>query len=99
MSTATPLAEAPTAGTMVPRAYRVLRTRRDTSDTWTLTLEPADGTVMEYRPGQFTMLSAIGVGEVPISISGDHTRPGPLVHTVRGVGYVLRMPRLQADSR
>jgi two-component system, OmpR family, response regulator len=23
----------------------------------------------------------------------------PLVHTVRGVGYVLRMPRLQADSR
>jgi two-component system, OmpR family, response regulator len=23
----------------------------------------------------------------------------PLVHTVRGVGYVLRLPRLQADSR
>ena len=23
----------------------------------------------------------------------------PLVHTVRGVGYVLRMPRLQADPR
>ena len=42
---------------MVPRAYRVLRRSRDTCDTWTLTLEPADGAAMEYRPGQFTMLS------------------------------------------
>ena len=75
---------------MVPRAYRVLRRTRDTSDTWTLTLEPADAAVMEYRPGQFTMLSVIGVGEVPISISGDPTRTGPLVHTVRAVGQVTR---------
>ena len=40
------------------------------------------------RPGQFTMLSAFGVGEVPISISGDPTRKGPLLHTIRDVGGV-----------
>jgi NAD(P)H-flavin reductase len=75
---------------MVPRAYRLLRRRRDTSDTWTLTLEPVSGAGLDYRPGQFTMLSSVGVGEVPISISGDPTRPGPLVHTVRAVGQVTR---------
>ncbi len=41
-------------------------------------------------PGQFTMLYAFGVGEVPISSSGDSTGPGPLVHTVRAVGAVSR---------
>ena len=75
---------------MVPQAYRVVRRRRDTADTWTLTLEPAAGEPLAHRPGQFTMLSSIGIGEVPISISGDPTRPGPLVHTVRAVGHVTR---------
>ena len=40
------------------------------------------------RPGQFTMLYAFGVGEVPISISGDPADPARLVHTVRAVGAV-----------
>jgi NAD(P)H-flavin reductase len=75
---------------MVPQAYRVVRRRRDTADTWTFALEPVSGEPLTYRPGQFTMLSSIGVGEVPISISGDPTRPGPLVHTVRAVGHVTR---------
>ena len=46
MSTATLPAEVPAGGTMVPRAYRVLCRSRDTADTWTLTLAPADGAVM-----------------------------------------------------
>jgi NAD(P)H-flavin reductase len=41
-----------------------------------------------YRPGQFAMLTAYGVGEVPISLSGR--RPDRLVHTVRAVGAVTR---------
>jgi NAD(P)H-flavin reductase len=36
------------------------------------------------------MLYVFGIGEVPISISGDPTRPQPLVHTVRAVGTVTR---------
>jgi NAD(P)H-flavin reductase len=34
------------------------------------------------------MLYAFGVGEAPISVSGDLTGPGPLVHTIRAVGAV-----------
>jgi NAD(P)H-flavin reductase len=45
----------------------------------------ADG-IFPFAPGQFNMLYRFGVGEVPISISGDPTRPATLVHTVRAVG-------------
>jgi NAD(P)H-flavin reductase len=71
---------------MVPRPFEVLRTRQDTRDTWTLELSPPDSSALAFAPGQFTMISAAGSGEVPISISGDPDDPGVLVHTVRGVG-------------
>jgi NAD(P)H-flavin reductase len=73
---------------MVPEPYRVLRRRRETEDTWTLDLLPVDGEPLELRPGQFTMLYKFGIGEVPISVSGDMTKPGPLVQTIRAVGSV-----------
>jgi NAD(P)H-flavin reductase len=63
--------------------------RRETHDTWTLRLEPVAGEGdPRVRPGQFTMVYAFGVGEVPISFSGDSR--GPLVHTVRAVGSVTK---------
>jgi anaerobic sulfite reductase subunit B len=71
---------------MAPRPFRVVRRRRETADTWTLELEPVAGGQLDFVPGQFTMLYAFGVGEVPISICGE--RGGPLVHTVRAVGAV-----------
>jgi anaerobic sulfite reductase subunit B len=74
------------AGTSSPRPFSVVRRRRETHDTWTLELEPVDGAPLEPEPGQFTMLYAFGVGEVPISVSG--TTGGRLVHTVRAVGAV-----------
>ena len=73
---------------MVPRPFRVVRTRRDTRDTFTLELEPVDGIPLRFAAGQFTMLAAFGVGEVPISISGDPTSPNLLEHTIRNVGGV-----------
>jgi NAD(P)H-flavin reductase len=73
---------------MLPRPFRVVRRREDTRDTVTLVLEPLDGEPLVFAAGQFTMLSAFGVGEVPISISADPTRHGPLEHTVRDVGAV-----------
>ncbi|MDT0166435.1 FAD/NAD(P)-binding protein [Actinotalea sp. AC32] len=76
------------AGPMTPVPYRLERLRQDTRDTFTLELEPVVGPPLAYRAGQFTMLDAFGVGEVPISISGDPTRPGPLEHTIRDVGVV-----------
>lgn len=76
------------AAEMVPRPYRVVRRRRETDDTWTLELAPASGEAMAVQPGQFTMLYAFGVGEVPVSVSGDTARNGPLVQTIRAVGSV-----------
>jgi NAD(P)H-flavin reductase len=61
----------------------------ETHDTVTLDLRPVDRPILAHRPGQFTMLYAPGVGEVPVSISG--TGPGQvLVQTVRAVGAVTR---------
>jgi len=77
---------APSRGPMAPRPFHVVRRRRETADTWTLELEPAEGEPLDVAPGQFTMLYAFGIGEVPISVSGDPA--GPLVHTVRAVGAV-----------
>jgi NAD(P)H-flavin reductase len=72
----------------VPAPFRVGARERETRDTYTLRLEPLDGDGLAVRPGQFTMLYAFGIGEAPISFSGDPE--GPLVHTVRAVGSVTR---------
>ena len=72
---------------MVPTPLRVARRTRETHDTWTLELEPANGSGLAgYAPGQFGMLYAFGKGEVPISISAL-----PLVHTIRAVGAATSM--------
>lgn len=75
---------------MVPRTFKLIRTRPDTRDTFTLELEPTDGIPLRFKAGQFTMLHAFGVGEVPISISGSPVKEGLLEHTIRNVGGVTR---------
>lgn len=76
---------------MLPRPYRVVRVRRELPDVSTLWIEPADGAAQPpYIPGQFNMLYAFGVGEAAISISGDPTEGGPLLHTIRAVGHVTQ---------
>lgn len=76
------------AEAMLPRPFRVISTHSETQDTVTLELEPEDGAALSFLPGQFTMFYVFGIGEVPISISGDPLSPGTLVHTVRSVGAV-----------
>jgi NAD(P)H-flavin reductase len=82
-------AEAALRGAMTPVAHRVVSRVQETADTWTLELEPLEERVRP-RAGQFDMLYAFGVGEVPISTSGDHEGDGPLTHTIRAVGAVTR---------
>ncbi|HEX9865709.1 MAG TPA: FAD/NAD(P)-binding protein [Acidimicrobiia bacterium] len=88
MTVANSMVSGPVTEAMLPRPFRVISHRFETPDTVTLELEPDDGADLSFAPGQFTMLYVFGVGEVPISISGDPHRPEILVHTVRSVGAV-----------
>jgi len=78
----------------VPRFYRVASRREDTADTVTLELTEPAQPVPAFAPGQFAMLTAFGVGEVPISVSGLGENGGGrarrLEHTLRAVGAVTR---------
>ncbi len=75
---------------MLPIPFVVERTQRETADTFTLELVPKGGGLFPFAPGQFDMLYVFGVGEVPISISGDPAFTQRLVHTTRAVGAVTR---------
>jgi anaerobic sulfite reductase subunit B len=74
---------------VLPARYQVTGRLMETHDTVTLDLRPVDLPIPPHQPGQFTMLYAPGIGEVPVSISG--AGPGQmLVQTVRAVGAVTR---------
>jgi NAD(P)H-flavin reductase len=66
--------------------WLVTARRAESHDTVTLELEPPEP--FGFEPGQFNMLRVPGIGEVPISISGDPTLAGPVLHTIRDVGAV-----------
>jgi anaerobic sulfite reductase subunit B len=78
-----------TSAPMRPVRYVVTGRHAETYDTVTLMLRPVGNPIEPPRPGQFTMLYAFGVGEVPVSISGFH-RGEVLVQTIRAVGAVTR---------
>jgi NAD(P)H-flavin reductase len=73
---------------VVPDLRRVLSVAEETHDTFTLEL--AGEGRETFRPGQFHMLWAPGVGESAISLSGDPRSPSPIVHTIREVGTVTK---------
>jgi len=79
---------------MLPEPYRIERILKETGDTFTLELESTNGAgIAAFSAGQFNMLYVFGVGEVPISISGDPGKPGRMVHTIRAVGAVTKVIR------
>lgn len=73
---------------MVPSIARVTARREETADVVTLEMEAESW--VGFEPGQFNMLSVFGVGEVPISMSGDPSDASKIIHTVRAVGAVSR---------
>ncbi len=76
---------AETADPMTPRVAHVRRRRREGPEVWTLEIEVDD---FGFAPGQFNMLTAFGVGEAAISVSGDPADAGRIIHTIRAVGPV-----------
>jgi NAD(P)H-flavin reductase len=71
-----------------PVPYEVVRRESETADTATVALRPVGAALPSFRPGQFAMLYAFGVGEIPVSVSGFTPADQGLVHTVRAVGAV-----------
>jgi NAD(P)H-flavin reductase len=84
-------------------AWQVTANWQESHDTVTLELEPPEP--FAFEPGQFNMLRVPGIGEVPISISGDPTLVGPtlagrVLHTIRDVGAVTHaLCNLRAGQR
>jgi NAD(P)H-flavin reductase len=79
------------ADPMIPRVARVRRKHKDAPQVWTLELDIGNHSGEDsfaFAAGQFNMLTVFGVGEVPISVSGDPAEPERLVHTIRAVGAV-----------
>ena len=76
-----------TVDPMLPRPFQLREVFKETPDTFTLKLAPEDS-IKEtvFQPGQFSMLWVFGVGELPISVSGDPFLHDRLVYTIRSVG-------------
>lgn len=75
---------------MLPIPFRIEKVTRELSDTFTMDMVPEAGGTFAFQPGQFNMLYIFGIGEVPISISGDPADRSVLVHTTRAVGPVTK---------
>ncbi|MBC7162546.1 MAG: FAD/NAD(P)-binding protein [Immundisolibacter sp.] len=73
----------------LPAPYRIVGRRQDSADVFTWTVEPLGEPALTFLPGQFNMLYAYGIGEVPVSISSAAAGE-PLLHTIRAVGSVTR---------
>ena len=87
MSTATRPADSAAPARWCRSAYRVVRRRRDTADTWTLTLEPASGDA-DWRTGPDSSPCSRRSASARCRSRSAATRRGPVrcVHTVRAVG-------------
>lgn len=75
---------------MQPAPAVIDKVRRENHDTFTLELISGNGPFALSRAGQFNMLYVFGVGEIPVSISGDPGDRKRFVHTTRVVGTVTR---------
>ncbi len=85
---------------MMPVPYRIVKRKRETKDIFTFELVPAKkARPFAFLPGPFNMIYAFGLGEVPISISGNPEDEETLVHTIRTVGAVTNgLGALRSDD-
>jgi anaerobic sulfite reductase subunit B len=73
---------------LTPSLWRVVGRRVETADVVTISLSPEEDRSLDFRHGQFNMLTAFGVGEVAVSVSSAPGAAGPIEHSIRDVGAV-----------
>lgn len=94
-----PLSHALPPDPMLPRQFRITKVKTEVPGVFTWHLTPLDGGGFAYKAGQFNMLYVFGVGEVPISISGDPRDSSKLIHTIRVAGSVTKvMAKMKAGE-
>ncbi|OGS56461.1 MAG: hypothetical protein A3K60_04675 [Euryarchaeota archaeon RBG_19FT_COMBO_56_21] len=72
-----------------PDMFRIVRRYPLTNDVNFYQARPVDveeALKFDYKPGQFVMMSLIGEGEAPFSLSSTPSRPGMLEFCIRNVG-------------
>lgn len=84
--------------TMLPSQHLIKSNLQLTSDVFELVLALPEEETPSFTPGQFSMLYVFGVGEIPISISGDPGVADSLVYTIRSVGTVTNALRCLNSS-
>lgn len=89
----------------LPRPVEIVSLKDETPDVRTYTVRLADRGPFSFSPGQFNMVSVLGVGEAPISFSSDPESrearaEGVFQHTVRAVGNVTKaLARLRVGEQ
>ena len=79
------------ANPFIPEPARIVRTYHLTEDVKFFQVRIVDmekALSFQYRAGQFAMISVLGAGEAPFSISSTPSRPGLLEFCIRKVGSV-----------
>ena len=69
---------------------KILQTKKLTANEMLFEVALADGEVLDHEPGQFVMVSLLGIGEVPISVCSSPTKRDSFELCVRAVGKVTR---------
>jgi len=75
----------------LPHRARIIRTLPRIADHQLFHIRLENEQIVQdfiYRPGQFVMLSVVGTGEAPFSISSFPARPGIIELRVRRIGWV-----------
>ena len=69
---------------------RILQTKKLTSQEKFFEIALKDGSSLDHEPGQFIMVSLLGIGEVPISVCSSPARRNSFDLCIRAVGKVTR---------
>lgn len=90
IETPVPFSEISAQNVMAPMPVTIRRVIWETDDTYTLLIDPprVNGKPFTFRPGQFNMIYAFGVGESAISVSSDPVKSNLIAHTIHRVGSV-----------
>lgn len=73
---------------LIPRPARIRARKAECDGVITLDIETVSKNNIRFESGQFNMLYVFGIGEIPISHSGDAKNKDYYTHTIRSVGAV-----------